>query len=66
MPEPYPEDGRRKRQLECLRLACDLAQLAKDDHDPDMRASFQRMADLWTDKRRKNPPSHDATFYFLN
>jgi hypothetical protein len=59
MPKPYPEDER-KRQLECLRLASDHAQLAKDSPDPDARANFRRMADIWTDQAYEDPPSDDA------
>jgi hypothetical protein len=61
MSEPYPE---RRRQLECLRIACDLAQLAKDSLDSAMRADFQRMADVWTDQAREEAsfPRPDPLF----
>ena len=54
MPEPCSEHERR-RQLECLRVACDLAQLAKDSLDSDMRADLQRMADVWTVQALEEP-----------
>jgi hypothetical protein len=38
----------RMRELECLRLASDLRQLAKDTLDPDLRAHCLRMARQWS------------------
>jgi hypothetical protein len=37
-----------KRELECLRLASDLRQLAKETLDPDLRAHCLRMAKHWS------------------
>ena len=37
-----------KRELECLRLASDLRQLAKDTLDPDLKAHCLRMAKHWS------------------
>jgi hypothetical protein len=42
--------NQRKRELECLRLASDLAQLARDTLNPDLRAHCVRMAKLWSDQ----------------
>jgi hypothetical protein len=39
-----------KRELECLRLASDLRQLAKETLDPDLRAHCLRMAKHWSDE----------------
>jgi hypothetical protein len=47
MPQLYPEDER-KRQLECLRLASDLVQLARDSPDPYVKANCLRMANVWS------------------
>jgi len=35
-------------ELECLRLASDLKQLAKDTLNPDLKAHCLRMAKLWS------------------
>jgi hypothetical protein len=40
-----------KRELECLRLASDLRQLAKETLDPDLRAHCLRMAKHWSGER---------------
>jgi hypothetical protein len=39
-----------KRELECLRLASDLTQLATETLDPNLKAHFLRMAKEWTDQ----------------
>jgi hypothetical protein len=39
-----------KRELECLRLASDLRQLAKETLDPELRAHCLRMAKQWSDE----------------
>ena len=38
----------RKRQLECLRLAAELRQLASETSDPDLKAQFHRTAAMWS------------------
>lgn len=48
----------RKRELECLRLASDLTQLASETLNPDLRAHCLRMARKWTDQVAKGPISH--------
>jgi hypothetical protein len=42
-----------KRELECLRLASDLRQLAKETLDPDLRAHCLRMAKQWSNQADK-------------
>lgn len=37
----------RKHALECLRLAADCKQLARDARDPSIRSHFLRMAEVW-------------------
>jgi hypothetical protein len=51
----------RKRQLECLRLASDLVQLAKGDLEPALKAHCLRMARAWTDQAEKAAPSANAS-----
>jgi hypothetical protein len=52
-----PNDRRddRKRELECLRLASDLMQLAKATLDPDLKAHCLRIAKQWSDERMSRP-----------
>jgi hypothetical protein len=40
-------DNLRKRTLECMRLAADCTQLARDAHSSDLRSHFLRMAETW-------------------
>jgi hypothetical protein len=56
-----PNDRRddRKRELECLRLASDLRQLAKETPDPDLRAHCLRIAKQWSDEA--DEPTKDDT-----
>jgi hypothetical protein len=42
-----------KRELECLRLASDLRQLAKETLAPDLRAHCLRMAKQWSNQADK-------------
>ncbi len=56
MPKPDPEHER-KRELECLRLASDLMQLAKEELEPAVKAHCLRMAGAWTDQVDKAAPS---------
>ena len=37
-----------KIELECLRLASDLAQMSRETLNPDLEAHCLRMADFWT------------------
>jgi hypothetical protein len=43
-------DNERKLELECLRLASDLTQLAKDTLSQDLRPHCLRMAKIWSDR----------------
>jgi hypothetical protein len=56
-----PNDRRddRKRELECLRLASDLRQLAKETLDPDLRAHCLRIAKQGSDEA--DEPTKDDT-----
>jgi hypothetical protein len=46
----------RKRELECLRLASDLMQLASDTLNPLLKAHCLRMAKLWSREAKNKPP----------
>lgn len=48
-----------KRDLECLRLASDLRQLAKETLDPELKSHCFRMAKQWSDEA-DNPAGDDA------
>jgi cytosine/adenosine deaminase-related metal-dependent hydrolase len=43
-------ENERKRELERLRLASDLTQLARDTSNPDLRAHCLRMAKIWSNQ----------------
>lgn len=43
-------DDSQKRQLECLRLVAELAQLATETSDPDLKAQFLRTAAMWSNQ----------------
>ena len=43
-------ENERKLELECLRLASNLIDLAAGISDPDLRAHCIRMAKVWTDQ----------------
>jgi hypothetical protein len=45
----------RKRELECLRLASDLTQLATGTPNRDLKAHCLRMAQIWTDQAEQGP-----------
>ena len=45
-----------KRDLECLRLASDLVQLASDTLNPLLKAHCLRMAKLWSCEAENKPP----------
>jgi hypothetical protein len=57
----------RKRELECLRLASDLTQLATKTLNPDLKVRFLRMAKHWTDQTEQgavgNMRLHLATYH---
>ncbi len=39
-----------KRELECLRLAAELTQLARETSDPDLKSQFLRAAAMWSNQ----------------
>ena len=41
-------DDFRRRALECLRLAADCLQLARNADNPDLKAHFTEVARIWT------------------
>jgi hypothetical protein len=43
----------RKSDLECLRLASDLMEMATQTLNPDLKAHCLRMARLWTDRSKQ-------------
>jgi hypothetical protein len=43
-------ENERKRELECLRLASDLVQLASDTVNPVLKAHCLRMAKIWSNQ----------------
>ncbi len=51
----------RKRELECLRLASDLVQLAADTINPHLKAHCLRMAKAWSGEAEKNPAEYART-----
>jgi hypothetical protein len=57
----------RKRELECLRLASDLTQLATETPNPGLRTHFLRMAKAWTDQTDhrpiENPPLQSVSYH---
>jgi hypothetical protein len=48
----------RKRELECLRLAADLMQLASDTLNPYLKAHCLMMAKLWSGEAEKKPAEY--------
>jgi len=48
-------ESQRRRELECMRLASDLMQLAKDTLDPDLKAHCRRSAKIWSDQGDQAP-----------
>ena len=50
-----------KHDLECLRLASDLSQLACSQVSPGLRSQFRRMAKVWTDLAKSKPDTHLRT-----
>ena len=44
-----------KRELECLRLASDLMEMANQTLNPKLKAHCLRMAGVWTDQAEREP-----------
>jgi len=53
-------ESRRRHDLECLRLASNLMQLATDALDPALKAHCVRMAKMWSDQADQMPPDDIA------
>jgi CheY-like chemotaxis protein len=53
-------ENQRKLELERLRLASELTQLATDTPNPDLKSRFRRMAQIWSDQADQ-PPAGNAT-----
>jgi hypothetical protein len=51
----------RNRELECLRLASDLMQLAADTLNPHLKAHCLRMAKVWYREAEKTPAEYAWT-----
>jgi hypothetical protein len=51
-----------KRELECLRLASDLRQMAKETLAPDLKAHCLRMAKHWSGQGDEPPAKDDTGF----
>ena len=51
----------RKHDLECLRLASDLTQLANSNVSPVLRSQFLRMANVWNRLAEFGPDANSAT-----
>jgi hypothetical protein len=51
----------RNRELECLRLASDLMQLAADTLNPHLKAHCLRMAEVWSGEAERNPAEYART-----
>ena len=54
-------DTRRKHTLECLRLAAQCEQLARDTEDPVLRAHFTEMATVWATLAELGPTADPKT-----
>ena len=53
-------DYSRKHDLECLRLASDLTQLASSNVSPALRSDFLRMPKVWTSLAEVGPGANTA------
>ena len=58
MSDPNDPRDDQKRELECLRLASDLRQLAKETLDPELTAQCLRMAKQWSGEA--DEPANDT------
>jgi hypothetical protein len=54
-------DTSRKHTLECLRLAADCEQSAREIEDPVLRAHFTGMATVWTTLAERGPTADPKT-----
>jgi hypothetical protein len=53
----------RKRELECLRVASDLMQLAAETLNPHLKAHCLRMAKVWSGEAEKTPAEDAGAKY---
>ena len=53
-------ENERKRELECLRLASDPTQLARNALDPELSAHCVRMAKVWSDQCAQGPAGNSS------
>ena len=53
-------EKQRKSQLECLRLASELEQLARETSDPNVKANFLRGAEMWAHRANEEWPDVDV------
>jgi len=53
-------------QLECLRLASDLKQLASETLSPELKEHCLRMAKVWTDRAEVSPQDDDSHYVHLD
>jgi hypothetical protein len=51
-------ESERQRELECLRLASELTQLATETVNPDLKAHCVRLARIWTQQAEQGPNSN--------
>ena len=56
-------ENQRKRELECLRLASDLMELASDTLSPHLKAHCIRMAKLWSDRVDQEPTAISRMYF---
>ncbi len=61
----FVPDSENRRQLECLRLASELTQLANSTPNADLKARFLRMAEVWSHQADQSP-SGEPLFPDLN
>jgi hypothetical protein len=50
-----PDSESEKSELECLRLASDLMEMANQTLNPELKAHCLRMAGVWTDRANRKP-----------
>lgn len=56
-------DDLRRHALECMRLAADCEQLARDARDPDLATHFDEMAELWSNLAERGPSADTRTVH---
>lgn len=56
-------DELRRHALECMRLAADCEQLARDVRDRDLATHFDEMAELWSSLAERGPGADIGTMH---